>query len=99
MSMLDHPNVVKLFEIYDEPKKMMLVMELVPGLGLGLGCGCGCGCGLEAASRVQPCLGHEDLQVRAEADGRRADHAAPAHRRRELCRRLAARAHGRRRLR
>ena len=44
--MLDHPNVVKLFEIYDEPKKMMLVMELVPGLGLGLGCGCGCGCGL-----------------------------------------------------
>ena len=31
MSMLDHPNVVKLFEIYDEPKKMMLVMELVTG--------------------------------------------------------------------
>ena len=28
MSMLDHPNVVKLFEIYDEPKKMMLVMEV-----------------------------------------------------------------------
>jgi len=22
MSMLDHPNVVKLFEIYDEPKKV-----------------------------------------------------------------------------
>lgn len=29
MGMLDHPHVIKLFEIYDEPKKMMLVMELV----------------------------------------------------------------------
>ena len=34
MGMLDHPHVIKLFEIYDEPKKMMLVMELVrPGQG------------------------------------------------------------------
>ena len=32
MNESDHPNVIKLFEIYDEPKKMMLVMELVPGL-------------------------------------------------------------------
>jgi len=31
MKMLDHPHVIKLFEIYDEPKKMMLVMELVTG--------------------------------------------------------------------
>jgi len=31
MEMLDHPHVIKLFEIYDEPKKMMLVMELVTG--------------------------------------------------------------------
>ena len=34
MNMLDHPHVIRLFEIYDEPKKMMLVMELVrPGQG------------------------------------------------------------------
>ena len=34
MQMIDHKNVIKLFEIYDEPKKMMLVMELVrPGQG------------------------------------------------------------------
>uniref|UniRef100_A0A6S9RXG1 Protein kinase domain-containing protein n=1 Tax=Chrysotila carterae TaxID=13221 RepID=A0A6S9RXG1_CHRCT len=31
MSMVDHPNVIKLYEIYDEPKKMHLVMELVTG--------------------------------------------------------------------
>jgi len=31
MSMIDHPNVIKLYEIYDEPKKMHLVMELVTG--------------------------------------------------------------------
>jgi len=31
MGMLDHPHVIKLFEIYDEPKKMMLIMELVSG--------------------------------------------------------------------
>lgn len=31
MRMVDHPNVIKLFEIYDEPKKMHLVMELVTG--------------------------------------------------------------------
>ena len=31
MGQLKHPNVIKLFEIFDEPKKMMLVMELVTG--------------------------------------------------------------------
>jgi len=31
MGILDHKNVIKLFEIYDEPKKMQLVMELVQG--------------------------------------------------------------------
>jgi len=31
MGMVSHPNVIKLFEIYDEPKKMNLVMELVTG--------------------------------------------------------------------
>ena len=31
MQMVDHPNVIKLYEIYDEPKKMHLVMELVTG--------------------------------------------------------------------
>ena len=29
--MIEHPNVIKLYEIYDEPKKMNLVMELVTG--------------------------------------------------------------------
>jgi serine/threonine protein kinase len=31
MQMIDHKNVIKLFEIYDEPKKMNLIMELVTG--------------------------------------------------------------------
>jgi len=31
MDDIDHPNVIKLYEIYDEPKKMNLVMELVTG--------------------------------------------------------------------
>jgi len=31
MNIVDHKNVIKLFEIYDEPKKMNLVMELVTG--------------------------------------------------------------------
>jgi len=31
MQQLKHTNVIKLFEIFDEPKKMMLVMELVTG--------------------------------------------------------------------
>jgi serine/threonine protein kinase len=31
MSMVDHKNVIKLYEIYDEPKKMHLIMELVTG--------------------------------------------------------------------
>lgn len=31
MSMVDHPNVIRLYEIYEEPKKMHLVMELVTG--------------------------------------------------------------------
>jgi len=31
MGQIDHPNVIKLFEIFDEPKKMQLVMELVTG--------------------------------------------------------------------
>jgi len=31
MSAVNHPNVIKLYEIYDEPKKMHLVMELVTG--------------------------------------------------------------------
>ena len=31
MNMVDHPNVINLFEIFDEPKKMNLVMELVTG--------------------------------------------------------------------
>ena len=31
MGIVDHPNVIKLFEIFDESKKMNLVMELVTG--------------------------------------------------------------------
>ena len=31
MQSMDHPNVIKLYEIYDEPKKMNLIMELVTG--------------------------------------------------------------------
>ena len=31
MGKIDHPNVIKLVEIFDEPKKMNLVMELVTG--------------------------------------------------------------------
>ena len=31
MNMVDHPNVINLFEIFDEPKKMNLVLELVTG--------------------------------------------------------------------
>ena len=31
MGKVDHPNVVKLFEIFDETKKMNLIMELVTG--------------------------------------------------------------------
>ena len=31
MGMVDHPNVIKLFEIFNEPKKMNLIMELVTG--------------------------------------------------------------------
>ena len=31
MGMMDHPHVVKLYEIYDEAKKMNLIMELVTG--------------------------------------------------------------------
>jgi len=31
MCLVDHPNVIKLIEIFDEPKKMNLVMELVTG--------------------------------------------------------------------
>jgi len=31
MGILDHKNVIKLYEIYDESKKMQLVMELVQG--------------------------------------------------------------------
>jgi len=31
MGQIDHPNVIKLYEIFDEPKKMQLVMELVTG--------------------------------------------------------------------
>jgi len=31
MNKLNHKHVIKLFEIFDEPKKMMLVMELVQG--------------------------------------------------------------------
>jgi hypothetical protein len=29
MQMVKHKNIITLFEIYDEPKKMHLVMELV----------------------------------------------------------------------
>ena len=31
MAGISHPNVITLYEIYDEPKKMHLVMELVYG--------------------------------------------------------------------
>ena len=31
MNMIEHKNVVNLYELYDEPKKMNLVMELVTG--------------------------------------------------------------------
>ena len=31
MGMVDHPNVIKLFQIFDESKRMNLVMELVTG--------------------------------------------------------------------
>lgn len=33
MQMVKHKNIIALFEIYDEPKKMHLVMELVRGGG------------------------------------------------------------------
>jgi serine/threonine protein kinase len=35
MQMVKHKNVIALFEIYDEPKKMHLVMELVRGICVG----------------------------------------------------------------
>ena len=28
MSSVDHPNVIKLYELFDEPKKMHLVMKV-----------------------------------------------------------------------
>ena len=31
MEQISHPNIIRLFEIWDEPKKMNLVMELVTG--------------------------------------------------------------------
>eukprot|EP00966_Prymnesium_polylepis_P218767 5062691-Prymnesium_polylepis.1 len=31
MQMIDHPHVLKLYELYDEPKRMHLVMELATG--------------------------------------------------------------------
>ena len=31
MQDIDHPGIIKLYEIFDEPKKMHLVMELVTG--------------------------------------------------------------------
>lgn len=31
MSQIDHPNIVKLFEVYDEKTKLNLVMELMTG--------------------------------------------------------------------
>ena len=31
LSQLDHPNVVKLYEIYDDKASMYLVMELMTG--------------------------------------------------------------------
>ena len=31
MQKVDHPNIIQLFEVFDEPKKMHLVMELVTG--------------------------------------------------------------------
>jgi len=31
MSQIKHPNVIRLYEIFDEPKKMNLIMELVTG--------------------------------------------------------------------
>jgi len=31
MGCIDHPNVINLFEVFDEPKKMNLIMELVTG--------------------------------------------------------------------
>lgn len=31
MSQLEHPNIVRLYEVYDEPKQMCLVLEMVEG--------------------------------------------------------------------
>ena len=31
MAGISHPNVIKIYEIYDEPEKLHLVMELVYG--------------------------------------------------------------------
>lgn len=31
MGKIEHPNIIRLFEVFDEPKKMSLIMELVEG--------------------------------------------------------------------
>lgn len=34
MRRLDHPNIVKLYDVFEEPDSLLLVMELVPGVEL-----------------------------------------------------------------
>jgi hypothetical protein len=74
MQMVKHKNVIALFEIYDEPKKMHLVMELVRGICVGRtsclfvlrgGVGGGVGRGAGMCSQVDKSQGPKEGRRRA----------------------------------